>query len=137
MNKDTDIQYLLEEYNTLMKNIEIKEKYKKAKTKLISEIVKCSNVDFEKCEYILEESPEIIIGLMKNIQAIENITNNYLKILNEYNNYTDKIISVNTRIGMILRQITKKNFDKCISAFHFDEELFIELLKYIDKLERK
>jgi hypothetical protein len=136
MNKDTDIQYLIKEYNTLMKNTEIEEKYKEAKKKLIGEVVKCSNIDFDKCEDILEDNPEIIIGLMKNIPAIETITNNYLKTLNEYNNYTDEIISVNTRLGMILRQITKKSFDRCVSAFHYDEELFVELLKYIDKLER-
>lgn len=136
MNKDTDITYLIQEYNTLMKNAEVQEKLDEAKAKLIGEMVKYSDVDFEECEYVLEENSEIIIGLMKNIPDIETITNNYLKTLKEYNDYSDKIASVNTRIVMILRQITKKDFDKCESAFHYDKELFIELLKYIDKLEK-
>lgn len=136
MNKNTDIQFLLKEYNILMKNTEIEKKHKEAKSNLIWEVTKLCNIEFEKCEYILEDTPEIIIGLMKNIPDVENIINSYLKTLKEYNNYNDKIISVNTRIAMILRQITKKNFDKCVSAFHYDKELFVELLKYIDKLER-
>lgn len=137
MNKDTDIQFLINEYNNLKNNTKIKEEFKEAETKLIGEIVKCSNMDFDKCEDILEDNPEIIIGLMENIPAIKQIVNTYLSKLKEYNNYYDKLTSVRTRIGMILRQITNKNFDTCISVFHKDEELFIEILKYIDKLEKR
>lgn len=74
---------------------------------------------------------------MKNIPAIKQIVNTYLSNLKEYNDYFDKITSVRTKIGMILRQITNKNFDRCISVFHEDEELFIDILKYIDKLEKR
>lgn len=137
MNKDTDIQFLINEYNNLIKNAEIKEKYKEARTKLIGKIVWLSKVEFDRCEDVLEDNPEIIIGLMKNISDAKEITNDYLDKLKEYNNHTNKIISVNTRIGMILKQITNKDFDRCITAYHNDEELFHEILKYIDKLEKK
>ena len=136
MNKDTDIQFLINEYNDLKNNTKIEEEFKEAKTKLIGEIVKCSNMDFDKCKDMLEDNPEIIIGLAKNIPTIEQVANTYLSNLKQYNNYADKFIEVIAEIEAILWRITGRKHASCVPAFHKYDELFIDILKYINKLEK-
>ena len=135
MNKDTDIKYLIDEYKNLKNNEkEVKEDYTQVRKLVIGRIVNITNKDFEECEYILDEESEIILGLLETID--KNLIDDYLQKLHKYYDIVDKITSVNTRLIMILVQITKFKFDKCCDYFKNDIDVSIKLLEYIDKLEK-
>lgn len=135
MNKDTDIKYLIEQYKNLKnEEKEAEESYIIAKKSVIGRIVNITNEDHDKCEYMLDDEPEIILGLLRNID--KNLIEDYSIKLYKYNDIVDKIISVNTRLIMILVQITKYKFDKCRDYFKYDIDVSMKLLEYIDKLEK-
>lgn len=135
MNKDTDIKYLIDEYKKLNnEEKEIKEDYIQVKELVIEKIVNLTNIDYDKCNFMIDEEKEIIIGLLKNID--KNLVDDYLQKLHKYNDIVDKIVSVNTRLIMILVQITNYKFNKCCNYFKNDIDVSIKLLEYIDKLEK-
>lgn len=135
MNKDTDIKILLDEYNDLKNNTKIFNEYEEIKNQVIGKIVKLTNIDFDKCKEILENEPEIILGLIKNID--NDLIDKYLDKLKKYNSHVDKCIMIRTKLIMIIRQISGYSFDRCTYFYKYDEEMMIKILKYIDKLEKK
>lgn len=123
LNKFTD-----DEFRKYMKDIN---------DEVIDNIIAITQKDREYCEMLIETEEESIIHMMERIPEVKRIIEEYKVKRKECHYVLDKLESTETKLVMILRQITGIDFNRCRSLFEEDDELIIKIMKYINKIEGK